>query len=136
MLGNLNAKRDWGYAPDYVEAMWLILQQDKPDDYVIATGESHTVKDFCELAFKEVGMDIEWQGTGIDEKAIDTKNGRTLVRVDPKYFRPTEVDYLLGDATKAKKKFGWKPTVKFEELVEIMVNADLNNHEEPVKWQY
>lgn len=126
-LGNLNAKRDWGFAGDYVEAMWLMLQQDEPDDYVIATGETHTVREFCELAFKYAGIDIVWKGTGIDEKGIDRKTGKVLVEVDPKYFRPTEVDLLLGDSSKARQKLGWKPKVTFEELVKMMVEYDLKN---------
>ena len=125
-LGNLDAKRDWGYAGDYVEGMWLMLQQDKPDDYVLATGETHTVREFATLAFSYVGIDIEWIGQGIDEKGIDKKTGRTLIEVDPKYFRPTEVEFLLGDPTKAEEKLGWKRKVSFEQLVELMVEADLN----------
>jgi len=124
-LGNLDAKRDWGYAPDFVEAMWLMLQQDEPDDFVIATGEAHTVREFIELAFKEVGIDIEWKGSGIDEKGIDAAIGKVLVEVDPKYFRPAEVDYLLGDASKAEERLGWRPKVAFEELVRLMMRADL-----------
>jgi len=124
-LGNLNAKRDWGYAPDYVEAMWLMLQQEKPEDYVIATGESHTVREFTEMAFKEAGITIKWAGTGVDETGIDTKSGDVMVGVSPQYFRPAEVDFLLGDSTKAREKLGWKLRVGFEELVKIMVNADL-----------
>jgi len=124
-LGNLNARRDWGYAGDYVQGMWLILQHDQPDDFVLATGENHSVREFVELAFKEVGISLVWQGTGIDEKGIDAETGRTLVSVDARYFRPTEVDVLLGDATKAKEVLGWKPTVSFEELVRRMVAADL-----------
>ncbi|MCF0210964.1 MAG: GDP-mannose 4,6-dehydratase [Bacteroidales bacterium] len=125
-LGNLNALRDWGYAKDYVECMWLILQQENPEDYVIATGEYHTVRDFCTLAFKEAGIDIEWQGEGIDEKGIDKKTGKVLVEVDAKYFRPAEVEQLLGDPTKAKKNLGWNPRkTSFEELVSIMVKHDM-----------
>jgi GDPmannose 4,6-dehydratase len=126
-LGNLNAKRDWGYAGDYVEAMWLMLQQDEPDDYVIATGETHSVREFCEKAFECVGIKIEWVGSGIEEKGIDSKTGRVLVEVDPRYFRPTEVDLLIGDATKAKQKLGWQPKVTFDELVKMMVESDLNS---------
>ncbi len=126
-LGNLNARRDWGYAKDYVECMWLILQQDQPDDFVIATGEMHTVREFCTLAFKYAGIDLRWEGTGIEEKGIDTKTGNVLVEVDPKYFRPAEVDQLLGDPTKAKSQLGWNPrTTSFEELVKIMVEHDMN----------
>lgn len=124
-LGNLKAKRDWGYAKDYVELMWIMLQQDKADDYVIATGETHTVREFVELAFKHAGIDIEWQGEGVEEKGIDRKTGKVMVEVDPKYFRPAEVDLLIGDPSKAKKEFGWEPKVTFEELVKIMVEADL-----------
>ena len=125
-LGNLNAKRDWGHAKDYVECMWLILQNDKPDDFVIATGEMHTVREFCELAFKEVGINIRWEGEGIDEKGINSETNEILIEVDPKYFRPTEVDQLLGDPTKAIEKLGWNPTqTPFETLVKEMVQEDL-----------
>ena len=125
-LGNLNAKRDWGYARDYVECMWLILQQPEPDDFVIATGEYHTVREFCTLAFKHAGINLQWQGEGIDEKGIDTATGKVLVEVDPKYFRPTEVEQLLGDPAKAKEKLGWNPRqTSFEQLVRIMVDADM-----------
>jgi GDPmannose 4,6-dehydratase len=126
-LGNLDAKRDWGFAGDYVRGMWMILQQDQPDDYVLATGETHTVREFATLAFKYAGIDIHWKGKGIDEKGIDSKSGRVLVEVDPRYFRPTEVDLLLGDYSKAKKKLGWEPKVSFKELVKMMVESDLNN---------
>jgi len=126
LLGNLNAKRDWGYAKDYVECMWLMLQQDKPDDFVIATGETHMVREFVELAFAEVGIQIEWKGEGVDEKGIDASNGRILVEVSPAYFRPTEVDLLLGDPTKAKTVLGWNPTkTSFKDLVKIMVASDM-----------
>jgi GDPmannose 4,6-dehydratase len=124
-LGNLDAKRDWGYAPDYVEAMWMMLQQSKPDDFVIATGEAHNVREFTELAFKEVDIDIVWKGKGVKEKGLNSENDEVLVEVSPDYFRPSEVDYLLGDATKARKKLGWKPKVGFKELIKIMVEADL-----------
>ena len=124
-LGNLDAKRDWGYAGDYVEAMWLILQQDKPDDYVIATGETHTVREFCELAFRNVGINLVWEGEGLNEKGIDKNTGKELVRISSESFRPAEVDLLLGDPTKAKNKLGWKPKVSFEELVAMMVKSDL-----------
>lgn len=124
-LGNLNAKRDWGYAPDYVEAMWLMLQQREPEDFVIATGEAHNVREFTELAFNEAGIDIEWKGKGVKEKGIDTKTGKVIVEVAPNYFRPAEVDFLLGDASKAKEKLGWRPKVGFRELIKIMLNADL-----------
>lgn len=125
-LGNLDARRDWGYAKDYVECMWLILQQEKPDDFVIATGEMHTVREFCTLSFKYAGIDLRWEGTGIEEKGIDEKTGKVLVEVDPKYFRPAEVDQLLGDPSKAKNQLGWNPrTTSFEDLVKIMVEYDL-----------
>lgn len=124
-LGNLNAKRDWGHAADYVEAMWLILQQDEPDDFVIATGETHSVREFVELAFAQVGVEIEWQGTGVDEKGVDNATGKVMVAVDPRYFRPTEVDLLLGDPSKAREKLGWQPKVTFRELVKTMVEADM-----------
>ncbi len=124
-LGNLNARRDWGYAKDYVECMWLIMQQPEPEDFVIATGEMHTVREFCELAFHEVGIDLEWQGEGVNEKGIDKKTGKVLVEVDPKYFRPAEVDQLLGDPTKARTKLGWNPTkTTFRELIKLMVEHD------------
>ena len=123
-VGNLNAKRDWGYAPEFCEGMWLILQQKEPDDYVMATGETHSVKEFIELAFRELDYEINWTGEGVNEKGIDKNTGRILVEVDKNYFRPTEVDLLIGDASKAKSKLGWKPQVKFQELVNIMVKAD------------
>ena len=124
-LGNMDAKRDWGYAGDFVEAMWLMLQQESPEDFVIATGETHTVREFSELAFKYIDMDIEWIGSGVNEKGVDRKNGKTIIEIDPRYFRPTEVDLLLGDPTKAKTKLGWKPKVTFKSLVEMMMKADL-----------
>jgi GDPmannose 4,6-dehydratase len=124
-LGNLDAKRDWGYAKDYVKATWLILQQEKPDDYVIATGESHSVREFVEKAFYEIGITIVWEGSGSNETGKNKKTGETLVKIDPRYFRPTEVDYLLGDSTKARSALGWEPTVSFEELVKMMVREDL-----------
>jgi GDPmannose 4,6-dehydratase len=124
-LGNLDAKRDWGYAGDYVKAMWLMLQQDNPEDYVIATGETHSVKEFVENAFKVVGISISWEGNGIDEVGIDSKTGKILVKIDPRYFRPTEVDFLLGDPTKARTNLGWEPAVTFEKLVKMMVREDL-----------
>ena len=123
-LGNLDAKRDWGFAKDYVEAMWLMLQQEKPDDYVIATGETHSVREFAELAFKELGIDIIWQGKGAEEVGIDASTGKVIVEVDPKYYRPTEVELLIGDPSKAREKLGWKPKVKMEELVKIMIKSD------------
>ncbi len=125
-LGNINSKRDWGYAKDYVECMWLMLQHNNPEDFVIATGETHTVREFVTLAFKEAGILIEWVGEGVNEKGIDKKTGNTLVEVDPKYFRPTEVDLLLGDPTKAKTLLGWNPTkTSFDNLIKIMVKSDL-----------
>lgn len=125
-LGNLNALRDWGYARDYVECMWLIMQQEEPDDYVIATGEYHTVREFTTLAFERAGISLRWEGEGIEEKGIDEKTGRVLIEVDPKYFRPAEVEQLLGDPTKAKEKLGWNPRkTSFQELINIMVDADL-----------
>ncbi len=125
-MGNLDALRDWGYARDYVECMWLILQHETPEDFVIATGQMHSVREFCTLAFKEAGIEIEWQGKGVDEKGIDRKTGKVLVEVDPKYFRPTEVEQLLGDPTKARTLLGWNPTkTSFEELVRIMVEHDM-----------
>jgi GDPmannose 4,6-dehydratase len=125
-LGNLNSLRDWGYAKDYVECMWLILQHDKPEDFVIATGEYHSVREFAELAFKHVGIEIEWTGEGLDEKGINKATGEVVVEVDPKYFRPAEVDQLLGDPSKAKRLLGWNPTkTSFEELIKIMVTKDL-----------
>lgn len=119
-LGNLNAKRDWGHAKDFVEAMWLMLQQDEPDDYVIATGEQYSVREFVEAASPYFGMDIVWEGEGLDEVGIDRLTKKTVIKVDPKYFRPAEVETLLGDATKAKQKLGWKPKISFEQLVEDM----------------
>ena len=124
ILGNLNAKRDWGYAPDYVEAMWLMLQQDKPDDYVIATNEMHSVREFCEVAFKEVDVDLDWKGSGIDEKGLDAKTGQVIIKVHPRYFRPTEVDLLQGNPEKAMRQLHWRPKTKFKDLVKIMVKAD------------
>jgi GDPmannose 4,6-dehydratase len=123
-LGNLEAKRDWGYAKDYVEGMWRILQHKKPEDFVLATGETHTVREFCELATKELGYDLVWEGKGLEEKGIDRKTKKILIRIDPKYFRPAEVDLLIGDATKAKKKLKWKESLSFEELVSCMVKSD------------
>lgn len=124
-LGNLDAKRDWGYAGDYVEAMWLILQQDNPDDYVVATGETHTVREFCEQAFRNIGVNLAWTGEGVNEKGVDMATGRELVKVSSEFFRPAEVDLLLGDPTKAKNKLAWKPRVSFEELVAMMVKSDI-----------
>jgi GDPmannose 4,6-dehydratase len=151
-LGNLEAKRDWGYAPDFLKAMWLMLQQETPDDYVVATGESHSVREFCELAFQEAGMELEWRGSGISEAGIlaglkkesgsrdsdsepptsseaisPPKTGDEVLRIDPRYFRPTDVEYLLGDASKARRELGWEPTVTFKELARIMVKADIQD---------
>ena len=128
-LGNLNAKRDWGHSKDSVEAMWLMLQQAEPGDYIIATGEQHSVREFCELAFKELGIELEWQGQEVDEKGVDKKTGKTIIEVDPKYFRPTEVESLLGDSSKAREKLGWKPKINFNELVKEMVDSDLKEAE-------
>ncbi len=125
-LGNLNAARDWGYAPDYVRAMWMILQRDAPDDYVVATGESHTVREFVQAAFLCVGIPLEWRGSGVEETGIDTRTGRPVIVVDPAYFRPAEVERLLGNASKARELLGWEPSVRFGELVSIMVRADLS----------
>lgn len=125
-MGNLDARRDWGYAKDYVECMWMMLQHDQPEDFVIATGQMHTVREFCTLAFKEAGIGLRWEGEGIGEKGIDGKTGHVLVEVDPKYFRPAEVEQLLGDPTKAKTLLGWNPNkTLFERLVKIMVEHDL-----------
>ncbi|WP_186429886.1 GDP-mannose 4,6-dehydratase [Clostridium sp. BSD9I1] len=126
-LGNLDAKRDWGFAGDYVEGMWMMLQNDKPKDYVLATGETHTVREFADLSFKEVGIELEWIGKGIDEKAIDKRTGKVLVDVNPRYFRPTEVDLLLGDPSKVEKEIGWKRRVSFQKLVKMMVESDVKD---------
>jgi GDPmannose 4,6-dehydratase len=126
-LGNMDAKRDWGHAKDFVYAQWLMLQQDKPQDYVIATGETHTVREFVNLAFQEVGVDIKWQGQGVNEKGINSETEEVLVEVDKKYFRPAEVELLLGDPSKAEKELGWKRLVSFQELVSGMVKYDLEN---------
>lgn len=127
-LGNLNAKRDWGFAGDYVEGMWRILQQEKPDDYVLATNETHTVREFVELAFEEVGVEIEWKGKGVDEKGYDKNTGKLLVDVNPRYFRPAEVELLWGDSTKAETELGWKRKVSFKELVSMMVREDMKKY--------
>lgn len=124
-LGNMNAKRDWGFAGDYVEGMWRMLQQDKADDYVLATNETHTVREFVEKAFKELGITIRWEGQGIHEKGYDAETDRLLVDVNPEFYRPAEVEYLWGDASKAEKVLGWKRRVDFEGLVSMMVDADL-----------
>ncbi len=127
-LGNLDALRDWGYAKDYVECMWLILQHDKPDDFVIATGEQHSVREFCTLAFKFAGIELEWQGKGVEEKGIDKKTGKALVEVSPEFFRPTDVVTLLGNPAKAKAALGWEPTkTPFEELVRLMTENDVKD---------
>ena len=127
-LGNLNSKRDWGYAKDYVECMWLMLQKNTPEDYIIATGETHSIREFVNLAFEEVGFKIEWQGDGIDEIGVEKKTKRILIKVDPNYFRPTEVDLLIGDPSKAKKELGWNPNqTSFHELVVKMVKYDYDN---------
>ncbi len=123
-LGNLEAKRDWGHAKDYVEAMWLMLQQEQPDNYVIATGEAHSVREFVEAAASALGFDLTWQGKGLGEKGIDEKTGNTIIEIDSRYFRPAEVNVLMGDASRAKEKLGWRPKIKFQELVGLMVVAD------------
>jgi len=129
-LGNLDAKRDWGYAKDYVEAMWLMLQQEKPDDYVVAMGENHSVREFVELTAKMLGFDFEWKGKGLDEIGVDKNTGKTIIEIDEKYFRPAEVEELIGDPSKAKEKLGWVPKTKFKELVRIMVEAEFEELEE------
>jgi GDPmannose 4,6-dehydratase len=129
-IGNINAKRDWGFAKDYVELMWLMLQQREPDDYVIATGITTTVRDFITMAFNEAGISITWKGSGIDEKGIDDATGRFLIEIDPRYFRPAEVDLLLGDSSKAREKLKWEPKVKLPELVKMMVASDIKIAEE------
>lgn len=128
-LGNLAAKRDWGYAKDYVEAMWLMLQQSEPDDFVIATNESHSVREFVEEAAKHLGFDIEWRGHEMDEIGVDRRTGKVIIKIDPRYFRPSEVDYLIGDYSKARKKLGWEPKVKFRELVKLLADADFTLEE-------
>jgi len=125
-LGNMDAKRDWGHAKDYVEMQWLMLQQDKPEDFTISTGVQYTVRDFVNAASKELGMELKWTGDGIDETGVDISTGKTIVRVDSRYFRPTEVETLLGDSTKAREQLGWTPKISFEELVKEMVMHDLN----------
>lgn len=132
-LGNLDSVRDWGYAPEYVDAMWRILQRDAPDDYVIATGEAHSVREFVEAAFAAIGTEISWKGSGVDEVGYDAESNDVLVRIDPWYFRPTEVHKLIGDYSKAREELGWEPTTKFDELVEIMVKADLKGAETEIK---
>jgi GDPmannose 4,6-dehydratase len=130
-IGNLNARRDWGYAPEFVEAMWLMLQQPRPDDYVVATGEAHSVRELCEVAFRCVGIDLIWKGEGVAERGLDAKSGKVLVEVDPKYFRPTEVDQLIGDYGKARRVLGWEPRTSFSEVVRMMVEHDLENERRP-----
>ena len=125
ILGNLDACRDWGYAPEYVEAMWLMLQQPQPDDYVIATGETHSVRDFAQAAFQAIGVELEWSGKGVEEIGRDKKSGRVMVRVDPALFRPADAEYLVGDYSKAKQTFGWSPKTTFKDLVRLMVEHDL-----------
>jgi GDPmannose 4,6-dehydratase len=124
-LGNLDSKRDWGYAGDYVEGMWRMLQQDKPQDFVLATGETHAIREFCELAFKEIGIELKWQGSGVDEQGVDAASGKVLVGINPEYFRAAEVDLLLGDPSKAEKELGWERKVDFPGLVKLMVAHDL-----------
>ena len=126
-LGNMNALRDWGHARDYVEMQWLMLQQEEPDDYVIATGEQHSVREFVDTAARELGITIKWEGEGVNEKGINAANGKVIVAVDPRYFRPTEVETLLGDPSKGKEKLGWEPKIGFEDLVKEMVRADLED---------
>lgn len=130
-MGNIDARRDWGYAKDYVKMMWMMLQQEQPDDYVVATGEMHTVREFIEKSFAHVGRRIEWQGKGVDEVGIDTTTGKIVMRIDPRYFRPAEVEQLLGNPAKAQKKLGWVPEVKFEQLVKIMTEGDLRLIDNP-----
>lgn len=134
-LGNMDSKRDWGHSKDYVHAMWLMLQQDKADDYVVATGETRTVREFVELAFGHVGIEIEWKGEGVDEIGIDKATGKTIVKVNPKFFRPAEVDVLLGDPSKAEKTLGWKREISFSQLVERMVKNDMALVEKEIKIQ-
>jgi len=128
-LGNLEAKRDWGYAKDYVEGMWRMLQQAEPDDYLLATGETHSVREFVEETAKNLNINLAWQGTSLEEKGVNQDTGETIIEIDPKYFRPAEVDVLVGDYAKAKKKLDWEPRVKFHELVKIMVEAELANYQ-------
>ncbi|MFA5004397.1 MAG: GDP-mannose 4,6-dehydratase [Candidatus Saccharimonadales bacterium] len=124
-LGNLDSKRDWGYAKDYVEGMWLMLQQDKPDDYVLATNETHSVREFVEATARTLGFDLQWRGKDLEEEGFDTKTGKVIIKIDPRYFRPAEVDLLIGDYSKAEKKLGWKPKVTFEGLAKLMAEEDL-----------
>ena len=127
-LGNLDSQRDWGYAKEYIEAMWLMLQQDEPEDFVIATGETYTIRQFVERCAKYIGIDIQWQGTGVDEKGIDSKTGKTIIEVDERYFRPAEVELLVGDGTRAKEKMGWEPKIRLDELVDIMMAHDIKGY--------
>jgi GDPmannose 4,6-dehydratase len=129
-MGNIDAKRDWGYAGDYVELMWLMLQQNEPDDYIMATGVTTSVRDFITMAFQEAGISIRWEGSGIDERGIDGESGKVLVEIDPRYFRPAEVDLLIGDPSKAKKRLGWEPKVQLPELIKMMVAHDITLAEE------
>jgi GDPmannose 4,6-dehydratase len=131
-MGNIDSKRDWGFAGDYVELMWLMLQQDTPEDYIMATGVTTRVRDFINMAFAEAGMPLKWEGAGINEKGIDTRNGKTVVEIDPKYFRPAEVDILIGDPAKALAKLGWKPRIQLPELVKMMVTHDLELAEKEI----
>jgi len=124
-LGNIDAKRDWGHAKDYVEMQWLMLQQNEPEDFTISTGKQHSVRDFIEIAAKEINIEIKWKGEGINEVGIDTKTGNIIIRIDKRYFRPTEVETLLGDSTKAKNKLNWQPKISFKELVKEMMMVDL-----------
>lgn len=135
-LGNLDAKRDWGHARDYVEGMWRILQADKPDDFVLATGQCHTVRDFAERAFRQIGIELAWSGRDTDEVGRDSNSGRELVRIDPRYFRPTEVDILMGDASKAERELGWRATTSLDELVEEMVREDIKEAEADIAGRY
>ena len=124
-LGNMNAKRDWGFAGDYVKGMWMMLQQDKPDDYVVATGETRTVRDFAKIAFEKAGMAVEFTGTGVDEIGTDKKTGKVVVKVNPKFFRPAEVELLIGNPKKAEEKLGWKREITFDQMVERMIATDM-----------
>lgn len=133
-LGNLSAERDWGFAGDYVEAMWLMLQKEKPNDYVIATGETHSVRDFTEKAAKAVGIDLEWDSEGPNEKGLCKKTGKIIINIDKAFKRPAETDHLLGDSSKAYSELGWKPSVNFESLVEMMVDHDLRRVEKGLVW--
>jgi len=133
VLGNLDVRRDWGYAPEYVEAMWLMLQQPEPDDYVIATGETHSIREFVEAAFDKIGTKVEWEGKGVNEKGVDRKTGKIILEISTEFFRPAEVDILIGDYSKAKQKLGWQPKTKFKDLVDIMVEADIKRVKNEIK---